>query len=327
MPPMGGAQLFGTLVRAALHTFLPPPCWRARHSRRRRSPTIPIARSHRRSLRRGRLRRFPGTLDRGGLPKRRWAIRLVENRSGASGNVGTVAVARSSPDGYTLLVNTSSFIVNRAYSSLRPSIRSPTSSDRRYRGSATAIAANKNAGIATVAEHRQAGKRRPAKIELQHRRFGLDAAPDDGAAGSEPSQHHAFLAGGGPAMQAAVAGDATHLRALNVFAQLKAACSGVSPSPRPSAARSTGPDHDRIGLSRFRHGTTHLLVAPAGTPRPIVERLATRRSPSSPTRHVGKSAGRVRADCRRTGPARGASPRGAGGASSSSRPGFRRYSV
>src|SRR5260370_37756283 len=46
-----------------------------------------------------------------GLPTSLGQSVLVENRSGASGNVGTVAGAKSPADGYTLLVNTSSFIV------------------------------------------------------------------------------------------------------------------------------------------------------------------------------------------------------------------------
>ena len=37
---------------------------------------------------------------------------IVENRGGAGGNIGTAAVARSAPDGYTLLICSSAFVVN-----------------------------------------------------------------------------------------------------------------------------------------------------------------------------------------------------------------------
>jgi tripartite-type tricarboxylate transporter receptor subunit TctC len=37
---------------------------------------------------------------------------IVENKVGASGNVGTVEVAKSAPDGYTLLVHSSAYAVN-----------------------------------------------------------------------------------------------------------------------------------------------------------------------------------------------------------------------
>ena len=36
---------------------------------------------------------------------------IVENRAGANGNIGSEYVARSAPDGYTLLVTTSSTMV------------------------------------------------------------------------------------------------------------------------------------------------------------------------------------------------------------------------
>lgn len=40
---------------------------------------------------------------------------VIENRGGAGGNIGTVAVARAEPDGYTILVTTSAFSVNLTY--------------------------------------------------------------------------------------------------------------------------------------------------------------------------------------------------------------------
>ena len=37
---------------------------------------------------------------------------IVENRAGAGSNIGTVEVARAKPDGLTLLISTSAFVVN-----------------------------------------------------------------------------------------------------------------------------------------------------------------------------------------------------------------------
>ena len=40
---------------------------------------------------------------------------IIENRGGAGGNIGAMAVARAEPDGYTILVTTSAFSINLTY--------------------------------------------------------------------------------------------------------------------------------------------------------------------------------------------------------------------
>jgi tripartite-type tricarboxylate transporter receptor subunit TctC len=206
---------------------------------------------------------------------------LVENRSGASGNVGTVAVARSPADGYTLLINTSSFIVN-------PSLFKPAPFDPiadfvpivDIAAAPTAIAANNNAGIGTIADLIKQARADPQKLN-----YGT------GGPGSMPhltmellklrakvNITHIPFAGGGPAMQAALAGT-TQLTAgalANAHAQLKGGTlKGLAIS---SAERWHDlpdiPTMIEAGYPDFVMETTHVLVAPAGTPAPIIERLA-----------------------------------------------------
>ena len=46
---------------------------------------------------------------------------IIDNRAGASGNLGTEAVVRAAPDGTTLLVTVNTLVMNRA---LYPNLRS-----------------------------------------------------------------------------------------------------------------------------------------------------------------------------------------------------------
>lgn len=48
---------------------------------------------------------------------------IVENKPGASGNIGTLQVARAEPDGHTLLMTVNTFVMNAAVQ--EPAVRSP----------------------------------------------------------------------------------------------------------------------------------------------------------------------------------------------------------
>jgi tripartite-type tricarboxylate transporter receptor subunit TctC len=61
---------------------------------------------------------------------------VVENRGGATGNIGTVAVVNAAPDGCTLLVNATIIATSgsfQSYPTIRsgPSLRSAASVSRR----------------------------------------------------------------------------------------------------------------------------------------------------------------------------------------------------
>jgi tripartite-type tricarboxylate transporter receptor subunit TctC len=205
---------------------------------------------------------------------------LIENRPGASGNVGTVVVARAQPDGYTLLLNTSSFMANASL--FKPAPYDPI---REFEpiadiaSSPTAIAANVNAGINTVGDMIAQAKADPQKLN-----YGT------GGPGSMPhltiellklkagvNLTHVPFGGGGPAMQATLAGtiQLTAGNLGNMMGQLESgALKGVAlTSAKRWPELPNVPTLVESGYPDFVMEGTHVLVAPAGTPKAIIDRL------------------------------------------------------
>ncbi len=207
---------------------------------------------------------------------------VVENRSGASGSIASVEVARARPDGYTLMLATSSSHAIYASLAVRPGFdpvadyaavaligvvpmviaahpafaaNLPEALDkiRASRGE-TALATSGNGGIAHFA----------AEL-LLHQAGGLRA-------------NLVHYRGGGPAVQDAIAGHvplvvetfattlehhrAGRLRILAAFAGQR------------SAAAPDVPTAIEQGVPDMLANTYNALLAPAGTPAPVIAKLA-----------------------------------------------------
>jgi tripartite-type tricarboxylate transporter receptor subunit TctC len=205
---------------------------------------------------------------------------IVENRGGAGGNLGTMAAARAAPDGYTLMVVSSAFVVNPslydkpAYDALKDFI--PLAN---VGAAPDVFTVPANSKYKTFKDFLDDAKANPGKINW--------ASP---GAGTTPyivveaiaykqglKMVHVPFGGAGPAMQAALSGqlDMYSANIGSVLGQIQAG------SLRPLVQ--TGdekwpdlPDVPRladIGIKDITSENHQSIYLPAGTPPAIVDRL------------------------------------------------------
>lgn len=215
-----------------------------------------------------------------GLQERLGVSVVVENRAGAGATVGSEAVARAAPDGYTLVMsNIASHAISPAL--FRGRVRYDAVADFAHItlvvSSPTVWVANPHAGIRTLAD--AAARARGSG--------GLDVA----TAGAGSSNHlmvvrmsqllgtelnHIPFRGAGPAMQAVIAGQvpmmsdslpsaSSHIRQGSVVAVAMASAQRHPSFPDVPTFREQG--FDLASESWFG------LSAPAGTPAAVVQRL------------------------------------------------------
>jgi tripartite-type tricarboxylate transporter receptor subunit TctC len=208
---------------------------------------------------------------------------IVENKPGAGGNIGIGAVAHADPDGYTLLVISSAFVVNPAlyakipydpYTDFAPIAELGTSPN--------VILADPKLGINSIAELISYAKAHPN--ELNYASPGLGTTPQLSGellklvAGIEIA--HVPYSGAAPAIQA-VLGRVTQL-----------ACAALPPahpyieSGALKALAVTGahrwfdlpdvPTMVELGYKDFVADTFQAFLAPAKTPPAIIELLAAK---------------------------------------------------
>jgi tripartite-type tricarboxylate transporter receptor subunit TctC len=206
---------------------------------------------------------------------------IVENRGGAGGSIGTAAVARAAPDGYTLLVCSSAFVVN-------PSLYANVTYDpfkdfipiMVIGASPNAFVVPAQSEIKTLPELIAKAKTNPGKLnwtspgagttpylagELLKLRTGIN-------------MQHIPFAGAGPATTAALAGQ-VDMYTANIGSLMGLIDSGKL---RPIAVTSKQrwpdlpnvPSLDELGIKNAESDTFQGVYVPAGTPQPVVDRLA-----------------------------------------------------
>jgi len=208
---------------------------------------------------------------------------IVENRPGASGNIGIGYVAHAEADGYTLLVVSSAYVVNPSLFAKIPYDPSKDFAPITELGTTpNVIAVSPRLGINSIAELIARAKAKPD--ELNYASPGAGTTPHLSAellkiAGGVEITHIPF-SGAAPAIQALLAG--TTQMAVSA---LPAALPFVQSSELKALAV-TGqhrwidlpdvPTMIELGYKDFIAETAQFFFAPARTPADIVANLATK---------------------------------------------------
>jgi tripartite-type tricarboxylate transporter receptor subunit TctC len=206
---------------------------------------------------------------------------IIENRGGASGNIGIGAVARATPDGHTLLVCSSAFVVN-------PSLFAQATYDPfKDFTPVMVIGASPNVFVVPAQSDIKSFPELIAKAKANPGKLNW-ASP---GAGTTPhlavelvkirtgaNMVHIPFQGAGPANQAAIAGQ------VDLYAAAIGSLQGFVHAGTLRAIATTGkqrwpeladvPTLEELGIANAESDTFQAILAPAATPQPAVERLA-----------------------------------------------------
>jgi tripartite-type tricarboxylate transporter receptor subunit TctC len=206
---------------------------------------------------------------------------VIENRAGATGNIGTVAVVQSAPDGCTLLVNAAS-IATFTVSFSRPGYDAmkdlvPVGGIGLTPTMLVTAAANPPNDLKTLIEW---GKSKPDGLTLSSAGYGLiqHLAAEEIGRRSGVKLTHIVYRGGAPAMTDLVTGrvDLGSFAAgtmLPLIKEKKLKAVAVI-APKRSALIPDVPTTDEQGLTGINSGVQFMVLAPAATPKPVIDRLS-----------------------------------------------------
>jgi tripartite-type tricarboxylate transporter receptor subunit TctC len=206
---------------------------------------------------------------------------VVENRGGASGQIGAAAVAKANPDGYTLMLDASSFSVNP---SLYPKL--PYDSLKAFQPVGVValfpnvVLVNANFPAKNIAELTAAARK--AKDAVSYASSGNGSAQHLAGALFESAAKvdmiHVPYKGGGPALNDVIGGQVP-LFFGNLASTLQHVQSGklralAVTSDKRSPILPDVPTLSESGLKGTEVYEWNAVFAPANTPEPVMRRLA-----------------------------------------------------
>lgn len=204
---------------------------------------------------------------------------IVENKPGASGNIGTQAAARAAPDGQTLLVTVNTFVMNASlYRSISYDPETSFVPIAEIATGVLALVVHPSLNVSTFAELIALARSKPGDINYaspgrgtpQHlamellkltAKINLTHVPYAGSAGAVKD-----LAGGHvsamilPIHTALPLAESGHIRILAVGSQARAQQAAQVPTLA------------ELGVTGFDVDLWYAVLAPAGTPKDIVDR-------------------------------------------------------
>ena len=205
---------------------------------------------------------------------------VIDNRGGAGGSIGTEVVARSAPDGYTVLFTLSSHTINPAIFS---KLSFDTARDFEPIGIVCSLpqilVANPQFPANTVQQLIAMAKEKPGSLSF--------ASVGNGSPGHLAGEMmkirtgtqltHIPYRGGGPAVTDVVSGQVpllwVSIPAAAQFVKQKQLKALAVSTVKRSAAFPDVPTMQEVGIADFEVDSWYAMFVPAKTPRAIVDRL------------------------------------------------------
>jgi tripartite-type tricarboxylate transporter receptor subunit TctC len=206
---------------------------------------------------------------------------IIENRGGAGGTIGTAAVARASPDGYTLLSCSSAFVVNPSlYASAAYDPFKDFAPVMVLGASPNVFVLPEQSPLKSMPELLAKAKANPGKLNWTSPGAGTTPhlAGEVLKLRTGADMLHIPFTGAGPATSAVLGGQ------VDMYVANLGSVSALidSGKVRPIAVTATTrwpdrpdvPTLEELGIKDAVSDTFQGIFAPAGTPQPIIDRLA-----------------------------------------------------